>query len=892
MSNLEMNTADKRENVLHSSHLWVGNVSERVSEDMLRETFAQYGDVVSVKILRQSRCAFVNFRSIEAATAAKTNLQGSFLGESQLSISWGQRRSRHLWVGNVGDDVTEDDLHKAFSPFGDILSIRLVRETKCCFVNFRDVESAVVARNALQRTVIPPGSSKIEINFGKRQDNLTSRHLWVGNLNDRVSEDELRIMFSPYGQVLSVRLLRETNCGFVNFRSTDEAITARQALQGKMMGGKPIEIDFKFPRHNQQDGPAPAGSASAIALASSSAATTRRNSPGDFTPQMSQMSQMPIHHLFPLPQQVPMPLPYSRYDHLPSPLPPPPSLMHGTGLPVSVPSWRFSQSYMSGPVPPPPAIGISSPGPPPASFLRPGPPPYRSPVQSPAPSVPSPIPSPISSHPNLMKTSSPSFDGAESESALLSPALTTDWTVRVKAWRYWCNLFHRSEADDALVSYAHADDCSSQPLTFVQLFLQSHALEGAVDSVMRMPPDSDADLLLCLFSYCLEGDDSVHRRLLDGLCSIANLLRQNGYSAFATAHPNSTSSISIAKVMRSTIASYKFDPMQVQKFAAYFSSQLEDLNRRLAETERKLQLLESSGVAGGLQQPGAPLDVEALLESTNLTAELIKLSKSKQQKMRTLLSRQTAFRHTREIHMHFAEIYGDLAVLMHGMPRHFKGPSAPSEYRASEGHPDENGHGHLSVEDSASPLSSRSPSPAGSDVYGGANAGGGVHSPVMRHILQRTRDFVDWANSTVAEVVERRAAQWDALMHSSQMQYLAYVERHMRQRFEQLKLFQRRLRFCKEKLESMERERQAMIEFGLADANDALSESETTLNALERRRDETLAKLHEIRTDLENTRFAVTVFLEASPQADKADLIARVNELTELAKGLSEYDDL
>jgi RNA recognition motif-containing protein len=63
-----------REKTLSSS-LWIGNVSSKVREDELRSLFSPFGEIVSLKILRRSQCAFVNYSSPAAATAAKRHVQ-------------------------------------------------------------------------------------------------------------------------------------------------------------------------------------------------------------------------------------------------------------------------------------------------------------------------------------------------------------------------------------------------------------------------------------------------------------------------------------------------------------------------------------------------------------------------------------------------------------------------------------------------------------------------------------------------------------------------------------------------------------------------------------------------------------------------------------------------
>ncbi len=67
-----------------SKNLWIGNVSGDVTEDMIRERFAAYGRIESIKLLPAKNCAFVNFDNVESATNAKRQLSGQYLGSRQL----------------------------------------------------------------------------------------------------------------------------------------------------------------------------------------------------------------------------------------------------------------------------------------------------------------------------------------------------------------------------------------------------------------------------------------------------------------------------------------------------------------------------------------------------------------------------------------------------------------------------------------------------------------------------------------------------------------------------------------------------------------------------------------------------------------------------------------
>ncbi|XP_073506185.1 tetratricopeptide repeat protein 31 [Phyllobates terribilis] len=56
--------------------VWVGNITSKITEDVLRSQFAVFGAIHSLRILYSRTCAFINFTSKNAAEAAFRALQG------------------------------------------------------------------------------------------------------------------------------------------------------------------------------------------------------------------------------------------------------------------------------------------------------------------------------------------------------------------------------------------------------------------------------------------------------------------------------------------------------------------------------------------------------------------------------------------------------------------------------------------------------------------------------------------------------------------------------------------------------------------------------------------------------------------------------------------------
>ncbi len=78
--------------------------------------------------------------------------------------------------------------------------------------------------------------------------------LYVGNLPYNTSEDDLRTLFSQYGNVESVAVItdrdtgRSKGFGFVEFPDDGEAKNAIQALSGQQYGGRALTVNEARPK--------------------------------------------------------------------------------------------------------------------------------------------------------------------------------------------------------------------------------------------------------------------------------------------------------------------------------------------------------------------------------------------------------------------------------------------------------------------------------------------------------------------------------------------------------------------------------------------------------------------------------------------------------------------
>ena len=83
------------------------------------------------------------------------------------------------------------------------------------------------------------------------------KNLFVGNLTFDTTEDALRELFAPMGEVQAVRIMTDRDTGksrgfaFVEMANDDDAAKAITALNGKELGGRALNVNEAKPREDR-----------------------------------------------------------------------------------------------------------------------------------------------------------------------------------------------------------------------------------------------------------------------------------------------------------------------------------------------------------------------------------------------------------------------------------------------------------------------------------------------------------------------------------------------------------------------------------------------------------------------------------------------------------------
>jgi RNA recognition motif-containing protein len=91
------------------------------------------------------------------------------------------------------------------------------------------------------------------------------KNLFVGNLTFDTTEDSLRELFTPLGEVQQVRIMTDRDTGksrgfaFVEMVSDEDAAKAVTALNGKDFGGRALTVNEARPKPERSSGFRPGG---------------------------------------------------------------------------------------------------------------------------------------------------------------------------------------------------------------------------------------------------------------------------------------------------------------------------------------------------------------------------------------------------------------------------------------------------------------------------------------------------------------------------------------------------------------------------------------------------------------------------------------------------------
>ncbi|XP_051146604.1 polyadenylate-binding protein RBP47-like [Andrographis paniculata] len=295
----------KQNNQIQSSSednktIWIGDLQPWMDEGYLHSCFSQTGEVVSVKIIRNKhtgqseRYGFIEFSSHVAAEKVLQSYSGATMlnTDQPFRLNWaafssGDRRpdagsDLSIFVGDLATDVTDAMLHDTFaSRYPSVKGAKVVvdansgRSKGYGFVRFGDENErtrALTEMNGLYCSSRPMrigaatpkkpssqqqysslgGYSNGVLPQGQPENDSSNTTIFVGGLDSDVTDEELRQSFTPFGEVVSVKIPVGKGCGFVQFANRSNAEDALERLNGTVIGKQAVRLSWGRNMGNKQ----------------------------------------------------------------------------------------------------------------------------------------------------------------------------------------------------------------------------------------------------------------------------------------------------------------------------------------------------------------------------------------------------------------------------------------------------------------------------------------------------------------------------------------------------------------------------------------------------------------------------------------------------------------
>ncbi|GAB2228346.1 hypothetical protein Droror1_Dr00010181 [Drosera rotundifolia] len=269
----------------NSGNIFIKNLDKSIDHKALHDTFSTFGTILSCKIATDANgqskgYGFVQFESELAAQTAIDKLNGMLINDKQVFVgpflrkqeresSLNNTKFNNVYVKNLSDSTTDEDLNKIFGEFGVITSAVVMRDGDgkskgFGFVNFEIADDAARAVDALNGKKFDDKEwyvgraqkksereqelkGKFEQSMKEALDKYQGANLYIKNLDDSIDDEKLKDLFSEYGKITSCKVMRDPSgvsmgSGFVAFSTPEEASRALGEMNSKMVVSKPLYV--------------------------------------------------------------------------------------------------------------------------------------------------------------------------------------------------------------------------------------------------------------------------------------------------------------------------------------------------------------------------------------------------------------------------------------------------------------------------------------------------------------------------------------------------------------------------------------------------------------------------------------------------------------------------
>ncbi|XP_076460578.1 nucleolysin TIAR-like [Babylonia areolata] len=186
-------------------HIFVGDLSQELEQQQLRDAFCAFGEISDCKIIRDpvtqksKGYGFVSFVHKQDAEQAISGMNGQWLGSRPVRTNWATRRSLPavskdngkqlsyddvysqssdsnctVYCGGITKGLSEELMRSTFQNFGTIQEVRIFKEKGFAFVRFSSKEAATNAICSVHGTEI--NEQVVKCSWGKESNDHAPGH--------------------------------------------------------------------------------------------------------------------------------------------------------------------------------------------------------------------------------------------------------------------------------------------------------------------------------------------------------------------------------------------------------------------------------------------------------------------------------------------------------------------------------------------------------------------------------------------------------------------------------------------------------------------------------------------------------------------------------------------
>ncbi|CAM9238147.1 unnamed protein product, partial [Choristocarpus tenellus] len=304
--------------------LWIGDVQPDWNEAYVEGLFSSIGEELEVKLIRDRHrgvmagYGFVDFRSHETAQRVLETLNNKPIAGTPLRyrLNWGAGGKRieqapefSVFVGDLSPEVTDAELKATFlEKYPSVLGAKVVTNPTTGssksfgFVRFGDEnerDDALSGMNGAEccgRSIRVAPATKRTGSQGKGRTQTgvhatdpNNTTVFVGGINEAVTEKVLKDTFSPVGEIHTVTTPPGRGCAFVSFVERSSAENVINNMQGTIICGSSVRLSWGKSGRSDRDrerervvvsGPGPVGGGAATVTATAvAAAAAARGAP-------------------------------------------------------------------------------------------------------------------------------------------------------------------------------------------------------------------------------------------------------------------------------------------------------------------------------------------------------------------------------------------------------------------------------------------------------------------------------------------------------------------------------------------------------------------------------------------------------------------------------------